>query len=43
MTLRSNMTDRKRKAHEILDIVKAGGYMPDSRVSWALAVLGDVE
>lgn len=43
MTLRSNLTDRKRRAHTILDIVKAGGHQPDYQVRWALAVLGDVE
>ena len=43
MTLRSNLTDRKRKAHQILDEAKAGADVSLGLIRWALAVLGDVE
>lgn len=41
MTLRINLSDRKLLAHQILDQVKAGLLVEDSRVRWALCVLGD--
>lgn len=43
MTLRDNINERKRKAHEILDLVKAGADVMPGQIRWALAVLGDVE
>lgn len=41
MTLRDNITERKRLAHELLDQVRAGLPVQASRVRWALIVLGD--
>jgi hypothetical protein len=43
MTLRINITERKRLAHEILDQVRDGLPMEPARVRWALVILGDVE
>ena len=43
MTLRSQCNERQLWAHEILDRVKAGIYVPDHQVKYALIVLGDVE
>lgn len=43
MTLRDHITDAKRLAHQILDQVKAGLPISNDRISWALAILGDVE
>lgn len=43
MTLRTNLTARQRFAHFVLDQVRAGLPMPESRIRWALLVLGDVE
>jgi hypothetical protein len=43
MTLRDHLSEIKRQAHTVLDQVKAGVPVPEMRVRWALAVLGDVE
>lgn len=43
MTLRDHISERKRKAHEVLDQVKAGIHVEIWRIRWALTVLGDVE
>ena len=43
MTLRKNdQTEREKKAHELLDLVRAGVDVGDGMVRWALVVLGDV-
>lgn len=41
MTLRENITEEKRRAHAILDRVRAGCNVPDSLISWALTTLGE--
>lgn len=41
MTLRENITEEKRRAHAILDRVKAGCNVPDGLVNWALTALGE--
>lgn len=42
MTLRNNLSERKRMAHQILDQVRAGLPVEPSQVRWALIILGDV-
>lgn len=42
MTHRRHMTPEQRRAHSILDLVKSGYQVPNSRVRWALIVLGDM-
>ena len=42
MTLRKNLTERQKKAHELLDLVRAGVDVGPGLVAWALVVLGDV-
>ena len=41
MSLRDNLTQTKRTAHQILDMVRAGMYVHESQVRWALIVLGE--
>lgn len=41
MTLRTNISGEQRIAHAILDMVRWGWDVPQSRVLWALSVLGD--
>lgn len=40
--MRNNMNDEEREASRILDLVRAGGDVPESTVTWALWVLGDL-
>jgi hypothetical protein len=42
MTLRDNLNQQKKKAHELLDLAKAGGNVSAAMVAWALVILGDV-
>jgi hypothetical protein len=42
MTLRTNINARKKMAHELLDLAKAGGNVSAAMVAWALVILGDV-
>ena len=41
--MREQYTDEKREAAHILDLVRAGGNVPDVKVTWALWILGDLE
>lgn len=41
MTLRENIDSNKLMAHRILDMVKAGLFVEESWVTWALVILGD--
>ncbi|WP_395005820.1 hypothetical protein [Undibacterium sp.] len=41
MTLRDNITPEKRRAHAILDRVRAGCNVPENLIAWALAALGE--
>lgn len=40
--MRNNMNDEEREASRILDLARAGGDVPESTVTWALWVLGDL-
>lgn len=40
--LRAGMSDEWREANHILDLVRAGGDVPASTITWALWVLGDL-
>lgn len=42
MTLRDHLTPVQREAHMVLDLVLNGYEVPQSRVRWALIVLGDL-
>ena len=42
MELRTNLTDAQRRAHEILDEVRAGQFQPYAEIEWALRQLGDL-
>jgi hypothetical protein len=42
MTHRFGLSPDQRKAHTILDLVRGGFDVPQSRVRWALIVLGDL-
>lgn len=33
----------KAKAHRMLDLLKAGEFIPEHRIVWALRILGDME
>lgn len=39
---RDHMNDEEREASRILDLARVGGDVPDSVVTWALWVLGDL-
>ena len=41
MSLRDHLTTTKRTAHQILDLVRAGCYVHDAQIRWALIVLGE--
>lgn len=38
---RAHLTEIKRQAMEVLDMVRAGLDVPESRIRWALFVTGD--
>lgn len=40
--MRTTMNDEEREASRILDLARAGGDVPESTVTWALWVLGDL-
>jgi hypothetical protein len=40
--MRDYYTDEMREAALILDLVKAGGFVPDETVLWCLYTLGDL-
>lgn len=40
--MRNNMNDEELEASRILDLARAGGDVPESTVTWALWVLGDL-
>lgn len=40
-TLRDHISEKKRRAHSILDRVRAGEQVPIQSVNWALATLGE--
>lgn len=41
MILRNNCNEEEAEAHHILDLAKAGFYVPVSTINWSLMVLGD--
>ena len=41
--MREHMNHEEREASRILDLLRAGGAVPDSTVVWCLFVLGDLE
>lgn len=41
MTLRDNASAIKRRAHQLLDEVRAGIPHPPEAVAWALVILGE--
>ena len=40
--MRQHMNHEELEASRILDFAKAGGEVPDSTITWALWVLGDM-
>jgi hypothetical protein len=42
MTLRDNYGMQQQEAARLLDLVRAGGFVSETQVSWALWVLGDL-
>lgn len=40
--MRSNMNHEELEASRILDLSRAGGDVPESAVTWALWILGDL-
>lgn len=40
--MRKQMNDEEREASRILDLVRAGGDVPESVITWALWTLGDL-
>jgi hypothetical protein len=40
--MRSNYNDEEKEAGRILDLARAGGEVPESVITWALWVLGDL-
>lgn len=41
--MRNVMNEEEREASHILDLARAGGDVPESTITWALWVLGDLE
>jgi len=41
--MRNHMNHEEREASRILDLLRAGGDVPDTTVAWCLFVLGDLE
>lgn len=41
--MREHMNYEEREAAHILDLAREGGDVPESTVTWALWVLGDLE
>jgi len=40
--MRNNYTQEEQEAAHILDLARAGGDVPESTITWALWVLGDL-
>ena len=40
--MRNNYNSEELEASRILDYVRAGGVVPDTSITWALWVLGDL-
>ncbi len=40
--MRNNYTQEEQEAASILDLARAGGDVPESTITWALWVLGDL-
>jgi len=40
--MRNHMNDEEREASRILDLVRAGGDVPESVIIWALWTTGDL-
>lgn len=41
--MREHLNYEEREAAHILDLVRAGGDVPETTITWALWVLGDLE
>jgi len=41
--MRNLMNEEEREASHILDLIRYGGDVPASAITWALWVLGDLE
>lgn len=42
-SMRDHLNYEEREAAHILDLVRAGGDVPETTITWALWVLGDLE